>query len=332
MLSTINVETATLFKPNTRNMLTFWKVDWPQNKPLSNWNHHNHPLLELKINITCNRYGSKKKRAQSSIFCGCITIKMLCQLWRQCKMWLTFTTTKISICWSLVVHYQTWLTFVYTNIPIQNSIPSQSEKKTYWKKFENTSLFVHLSFLPAKQLLMELLFESAQTYANVLLVLISAEYNPTQCVNLCSPVFIRVGISIQKPVDWHLDKTRLATLKTWSCLIFNNEDLIVKLRVSTLQAIRRILTVSVLMCSVLIAILLLKQWVAFTIFVTVETCDHLSLKKKSNVPVRKKDRDELRRGQIQDKRFTVIEMWECEWWRLYKVITCLSTYPRKLSL
>ena len=69
------------------------------------------PLLDLRITITCNRYGSKNKWAHSRFFCGGTKTKMLCQLWRQCKNWLPFATTKISICWSLVVLYQTWPTF-----------------------------------------------------------------------------------------------------------------------------------------------------------------------------------------------------------------------------
>ena len=76
------------------------------------------------------------------------------------KKRLVFTTTKISICWSLVVHYQTWLTFAYTNIPMQNSVPSQREIKTYWKKIEKRSLVAHQSFLHAKQLSMKFLSES----------------------------------------------------------------------------------------------------------------------------------------------------------------------------
>ena len=64
----------------------------------------------------------------------------------------------------------------------------------------------HLSFLHAKQLLMNLLFESLQTSANLLLGLMPANYIPTRCFNPCLPVFIRVGISIQKRVDSHLDK------------------------------------------------------------------------------------------------------------------------------
>ena len=118
---------------------------------------------------------------------------------------LLFTTTKISICWSLVVHYQTWLTFAYTNLQMQNFIPSQREIKTYWRKFEKTSWVAHLSCLHAKQLLMKLLSGSLRTYANLLLGLMPANFTLTRCANPCPTVFIRVGISIQKTVDSHLD-------------------------------------------------------------------------------------------------------------------------------
>ena len=33
---TVNFVDATILKPNTRTMLIYWKVDWPENKPLSN--------------------------------------------------------------------------------------------------------------------------------------------------------------------------------------------------------------------------------------------------------------------------------------------------------
>ena len=56
-------------------------------------------------------------------------------------------------------------------------------------------LMVHVSFLHVKQLLMELFFENQQTYATLLLGLMPAIYIPTRCVNLCLPVFLRVGTS-----------------------------------------------------------------------------------------------------------------------------------------
>ena len=170
---------------------------------------------------------------------------------------------------------------------MQNSIHSQREKKTFGKKFGKTSLVVHLSFLLANQLFKKLLFESLQTYANLLLGLMPANHTPTRCVNPCPPVFIRVGISIQKPVDSHLDKTRPVALKIWSCISFYEQDLIVKLRASTPQADRKKLTASWLMGFVLIAILCLRQCVAFTTFVPVKSCVHLSQKKISNMVARR---------------------------------------------
>ena len=41
------------------------KSDWPQNKPLSNWNYQSHPLLVLRIINTCNNDGSRNKLAHS---------------------------------------------------------------------------------------------------------------------------------------------------------------------------------------------------------------------------------------------------------------------------
>ena len=172
---------------------------------------------------------------------------------------------------------------------MQNFIPSQREIKTYWKNFEKTSLVAHLSFLRAKQLLMKLLSESLQTYANLLLELMPANYTHTRCVNPCPPVFIPVGKSIQEPVDSHLDKTRPVALKIWSCFIFHVQDLIVKLRASILQADRRKLIASVLMGFVLIATLCLKQWVAFTTFVLKSSALISHWKKISNEAVGEKN-------------------------------------------
>ena len=175
---------------------------------------------------------------------------------------------------------------------------------------------------------MKLLSESLKTYANLLLELMSANYNPTRCANPCPPVFIRVGISIQKPVESHLDKTRPVALKIWSCLIFNVQDLIVNLRASTLETDRRKLIASVLMGFVLIAILCLKQWVAFTTFVPVKSCAHLFTEEHVKRGSRR-ELDELRRSYIQEKGFTVIEMWECEWWRLYKTTVNVKLHIRE---
>ena len=104
--------------------------------------------------------------------------------------------------------------------------------------------------------------------------------------SMCQPMptgLIRVGISIQKRVDSHLDKTRPAVLKLWSCPIANEQDQNVKLKASLQQADRRKLSASVLMGFVLFATLYLKPWVAFTTFVPAKSCVLLSLKRIFNV-------------------------------------------------
>ena len=44
---------------------------------------------------------------------------------------------------------------------------------------------------------------------------------------------------------------------------------------------------------------------------------------------KKRELDALRRHYIQDKGFNVIEMWECEWWRLYKTTNSVKQHIRE---
>ena len=219
---------------------------------------------------------------------------------------------------------------------MQFFIPSQREIKTYWKKLEKLSLVADLSFLHARQLLMKLSSESLQTYASRFLGLVPVNYSPTRCANLCPLVFLRVWISFQKPVDSHLDKTRPVALKIWSCLIFNVHDPIVKLRASTLETDRRNLVASVLMgfcshCSTVFE--------AMACFYHFCPCQELrpSRTEKDIKRGSRRELDELRQGYIQEKGFTVIGMWKCGWWRLYKTTTSVKlhigeNFPYRRSL
>ena len=164
---------------------------------------------------------------------------------------------------------------------------TDGDKDLLEKKFERMLLVVHLSFFHGKQLLMKLFIENQQTYENLLLGLMPANYIPIRCVNPCLPVFIRVAISIRKQVDSNRDRTRPSALKIWSFLIPNEQDQKVKLKASLQQPDRRKLTASVLMGFVLIATLCLKPWVAFTTSVPVKSCVLLSLKRIFNVVARK---------------------------------------------
>ena len=85
--------------------------------------------------------------------------KMLCQLWTQCRKWLPFTATNISIFWSWVVHYQNWPMFVYTNLQMPNFIRSLRPIKTCGRDFKKMLLVALLSFSNGKRLLMKPLIE-----------------------------------------------------------------------------------------------------------------------------------------------------------------------------
>ena len=119
-------------------------------------------------------------------------------------------------------------------------------------------------------------------------------------------------------------------LKTWSALFFNEQDLIVKLRVSTLPLDRRKLTT--LMSFVLMAIPCFKQWVAFTTFVLVQSCIHLSLKKISNVAMRKKNSMKLDKAMYRRKVSLSLICWRVSGGDFRRTPLMLNYNPRKLPM
>ena len=101
---------------------------------------------------------------------------------------------------------------------------------------------------------------------NSLLRLMPANYWPTRCVKTCRLVFMRVETSLQSRTDSGLDKRKPVDSKIWSCLIFNQQVQNRTLKISTEQADKTKLIVSVLMDFVLNATLCLTPCVASIIF------------------------------------------------------------------
>ena len=44
---------------------------------------------------------------------------------------------------------------------------------------------------------------------------------------------------------------------------------------------------------------------------------------------KKKEMDQMRKQYIKEKGYIVVEMWECEWWNLYKTTTCVKEHLRE---
>ena len=156
-----------------------------------------------------------------------------------------------------------------------------------------------------------------------------ANYNPTQWVNPCRPVFIRVGTSIHKRIDSYLDKTKRRASKKRSCFFSNEQEQNVKLKACTLQADIRKLTASVLTGFNPFATLCLKPWVAFTTYVPVKSCVLLSLKKIFTVVARRESSMHWDDTIYKRKATKFIEMWEWDRWRLYKTSKTVEQHNRE---
>ena len=44
--------------------------------------------------------------------------------------------------------------------------------------------------------------------------------------------------------------------------------------------------------------------------------------------IKKKERDQMRKEYIQQKRYKLIEMWECNWWELYRTDATVKNHLR----
>ena len=45
--------------------------------------------------------------------------------------------------------------------------------------------------------------------------------------------------------------------------------------------------------------------------------------------VKERQQDEMRRDYIQQKGYQIVEMWECEWWPLYKTDASIKSHLRE---
>ena len=110
-------------------------------------------------------------------------------------------------------------------------------------------------------------------------------YPYSMCPPMPTGLYTRWGIDSETS-RFTLRQNKIRSFENMVMSFFNVQDLIVKLRASTVQADRRKLTASVLIDFVLIATLCLKPLVAFSTSVPVKSCVFFSLKRIFNVVAR----------------------------------------------
>ena len=237
----------------------------------------------------------------------------------------------------MVVLYQTWPTFAYTNLLVQNCIHSRKAIKTFWKKLEKMLLVVHLSFLHTKQLLMKLFFRKS---ANICKSIVGIDASQLFPYSMCQPM--PTGLYTRWDLDSETSRFTLRQNKTsgfekklMSYFQRTRPDCKIESFCTTSRQ-KKIDCFSVDgFCSHCNTV-----FEAMGCFYDFCPCQefHPSLTEEDiKRGSRKRELDDLRRGYIQEKGFTVIEMWECEWWRLYKTTTNVKlliteNYPYRRSL
>ena len=160
-----------------------------------------------------------------------------------------------------------------------------------------------------------------------------ANYIPTPCVNPCPSVFIRVGISIQKPLDSHLDKNKTRSFENMVKSYFQRTRPECEIEsFFTTGRQKKIYCFSVDgFCSHCNTVF--EAMDCFCHFCPCqELREHFSVSLTEEDIQRgskRRDLDALRRQYIQEKGFKTIEMWECEWWRLYKTTNTVKQHIRE---
>ena len=140
---------------------------------------------------------------------------------------------------------------------------------------------------------------------------------------------IRVGISIQRRVDLRLDKTRPAALKIWPCPIFQRarpECEIESFFTTGRQKKSDCFSVSGFCshCNIVF-----EAVGCFYHFCPCKEMQPSLTEKDIQRACKKRELDALRLHCIPQKVFRVVEMWECEWWRLYKTTNTVKHYIRE---
>ena len=337
MLSTVNFAAETLSKPNTQTMFTSWKVDWPQNKPLSNWNCQSHPLLELRIIITCNRYGSKKKWAHSRIFVRWYNNKNVVPTLEAMQKMIAFYHDKdidmlklgctLPNLANICLHISTDAKFY----------PFTDGDKNLSEKFRE-DVVGGPSFVFTRKAVDDETFIREST--NICKSIVGIDANQLYPYPICQP--LPTGLYTRWDIDSETgrftprqNKTRSFENMVKSYFQLARPDCKIEsfYTTGTQKKIDRFSVDG--FCSHCKTV-----FEAMGCFYHFCPCQELrssltqeDIKRGS----RRREPDELRRSHIQEKGFTVIEMWECEWWRLYKTTSNVKlhiweNFPYRRSL
>ena len=227
------------------------------------------PLLGLRYNNTCNNFGGKSKWALSETFWVGATKKMLYRIWKQLKKLLSSTTTEISICYCLVRLFQTWPTFVYTNLLMKKSITSPKHIE-FFRKNSRRCFWQSIYRFYTKKNCWWNFYSKINKSMQFFVGIDASQLYP---YSMCQPMLTPLDID-SKMGRFTLRQNETRSLEITVLSYFQRKRPISKFESFYTTGIQRKLAASVLMGFVLIATLCSRQLLAFTF---------LSLSRKTSI-------------------------------------------------
>ena len=229
----------------------------------------------------------------------------------------------------MVVFYQTWPTFAYTNLLMQKSLHSRKEMKSVWKNFEKMLLVVHLSFLHGKLLSMKRFFRKSTNLCKSIVGIDACQLYP---YSMCQPMPTR----LYTRWDFDSDTSRFIPRQN-KTLSFENMVMSFFQRTIpecefesfiTTGRQKKIDCFSVDgFCSHCNTVF--EAMGCFYHFCPCQELGPSLTEEDIQRGSKKRELDALRRHYIKEKGYKVIGMWECEWWRLYKTTNTLKLHMRE---
>ena len=183
-------------------------------------------------------------------------------------------------------------------------------------------LLAHLSYLHENQLLAKLFFSKSN---KLMQFFVGNDGSQPHLYLMCQPmppVFMRIGILILGQVESYLDNTRPVVLKIFT----TNRS---KVQNQVLYNRQKEDNWPLQCCFFSHCGTGFEALGCFYHFCACHKIRPSLTEQDIHRASKKRELDELRRSYIKKKVFTVIEMWECEWWRLYKTTSDLKLHIRE---
>ena len=231
--------------------------------------------------------------------------------------------------WSLVVHYQTWPTFAYANLQMKKSILPQRRIKSCWTKFEIWEDVVdgHSIIFRRKTVFDELFTRNSSNICKSFIGIDASQLYP---YSMCQPMPIHLytrwdldpktsRFTLRQNKPRSLEKKVMSYFQRTFCKIGSFYTTGWQKKVDCFRVDG--------FCSHCNTVFAAMCW--FYHFYACQEVRPSVTEEEIQLSSKKRELDELRRSSMQEKGFTVREMWDWEGWRLYKASNDVKKHIRE---